>query len=251
MPQASSSKKDCSYLDIDFKNNGIYKVLVDAGIIKEIVGEYEDPKTMNMYALARFNLKELKRYDPFGYERFSKLYNQNNKVITKGLVLAMTKYISEENNKGRVINYSDMILSSEEYNKFQDWFADEIKPFKIVGYDDMFSVVLDEKDFCYDWENEKVTDTPYYGDGYCYEDAFCKYIEDNNKALNDGLNYDCEMSMFCVYCDSVTTASEVAYMLSELYKNEDKMLEIIKELKEKYDYEFSMEEDVYKEKNQI
>ena len=46
--------------------------------------------------------------------------------------------------------------------------------------------------------------------------------------------------MFCVYCKKLFDAEEVAYELSKLYKNENKMIEWIKSTKEKYGYSFDI-----------
>ena len=54
------------------------------------------------------------------------------------------------------------------------------------------------------------------------------------------LNYDSENGMFCVYTNDIRIADEVAYKLSNLYKDENKMIELIKETKEKYGYIFDV-----------
>jgi hypothetical protein len=46
--------------------------------------------------------------------------------------------------------------------------------------------------------------------------------------------------MFCVYTNDIRIADEVAYKLSNLYKDENKMIELIKETKEKYGYIFDV-----------
>lgn len=47
--------------------------------------------------------------------------------------------------------------------------------------------------------------------------------------------------MFCVYCKSLEDAKLVATELSTLYNDENKMLELIKNTKEKYQYEFDID----------
>ena len=46
--------------------------------------------------------------------------------------------------------------------------------------------------------------------------------------------------MFCVYTDDIRIADEVAYKLSQLYKDEDKMIELIKDTKANYGYVFDV-----------
>lgn len=46
--------------------------------------------------------------------------------------------------------------------------------------------------------------------------------------------------MFCVYTNDMKIADEVAYKLSALYKDENKMIELIKDTKNKYGYVFDV-----------
>lgn len=66
-------------------------------------------------------------------------------------------------------------------------------------------------------------------------------MEQKNTSLNERLDYDSENGMFCVYCKSLKDAELVANELSLLYNNENKMLELIKNTKIKYQYEFNFD----------
>ena len=110
---------------------------------------------------------------------------------------------------------------------------------RLVLYQDV-SVFLFEQDFCYDFFQEVKNDEPYYGNGYTYEDVFKDYLSDNYPNLSKKLEYDTEMGMFCVYCEDMKTADEVALILNDLYKDEEKMIDLIKVAKEKYNYEFDI-----------
>ena len=46
--------------------------------------------------------------------------------------------------------------------------------------------------------------------------------------------------MFDVDCDDIRIADTVACILSKLYKDENKMIELIKETKQKYGYQFDI-----------
>lgn len=152
----------------------------------------------------------------------------------------MDDYINYSTNNNHPVLYSDIVYKKEEYELFSKWFENEIKPFKIFNYDDdsMISVILNQEDYWYDWVKELKIKPNQYGDGHCYNDAFNDYLDLNFKELNKRLEYDSENGMFCVYCESIQDAEEVAYELSTLYKDENKMINLIKEIKEKYNYIF-------------
>ena len=150
-------------------------------------------------------------------------------------------YLNEVNkNLDSELFLSDVLYKEKEYKKFESWFNKQISPFKIISFkDENFSVLLDQSDYCYDWVNEIKSNIP-YGDGHCYNDAFFEYLEKSSSSLNNKLNYDSENGMFCVYTNDIRIADEVAYKLSNLYKDENKMIELIKETKEKYGYIFDV-----------
>lgn len=115
------------------------------------------------------------------------------------------------------------------------------KPFKIFKHEDnSYVVYLDQSDYCYDWVDEVKTKSCQYGDGHCYDDAFRDYLEEHFSELNQRLNYDSENGMFCVYCQNKKDANAVAHELSLLYNDESKMLNLIKDTKQKYDYVFDV-----------
>ncbi len=104
----------------------------------------------------------------------------------------------------------------------------------------MYGVILYQSDYCYDWVDEEKTESCYYGDGHCYEDAFRDYLENNFSELNKRLEYDSENGMFCVYCQNKKDADKVAHELSLLYNDEIKMINLIKNTKKKYSYVFDV-----------
>lgn len=131
----------------------------------------------------------------------------------------------------------------DEYYKLHKKDKDIYKenPFNITNLDNCFSVTLYHDKYCYDWEQEAKINHVRYGDGHCYDKLFHDYLEKNNHDLNSKLTYDSENGMFCVYCKNKKDANTVATILSSLYNNEDKMIELIKETKKKYDMHFGMD----------
>lgn len=114
------------------------------------------------------------------------------------------------------------------------------KPFDLYSNPKSISIVLDQYNYYYDWvSEEKVYDTA-YSDGHCYNDLFNDYLNNNHPELNSKLNYDSENGMFCTYCKDEKVADEVAKILSDLYNDEEKMIELIKETKKNHNYEFDI-----------
>lgn len=166
-------------------------------------------------------------------------YEEIEKIIGVGRVRTTDKYIKYCSKHGREILYSDIVYKKEEYELFDKWFQEEIKPFEITNIDDkIYSVSLWQNFFDYDWVEEKKIRPNKYGDGHCYNDAFNHHLRTKFKNLHNRLKYDSENGMFCVWCQSIQDAEEVAYELSSLYKNEKKMIELIKYIKEKLGYAF-------------
>lgn len=155
----------------------------------------------------------------------------NEKIIGTGRVKAMTDYIEYCKKKRIKVNYSDIVSNNRDYKQFSKWFSKAIKPFDIMKHSDNdFSITLDEDDFNYDWLGE-VRSQSEYGDGYDYEEVFKLHIDRELPYLNSSLKYDSESGMFCVYCNNVEKTEELVYELSCLYKDEKKMLDLIKEVK--------------------
>lgn len=145
---------------------------------------------------------------------------------------------SELEQKYGIILLSDVLYKKEQWEKFNNWFEEQIKPFRIFIHDDnKCSVLLDQDDYWYDWISERKTNSSFFGDGHDYENAFKEYLDENFNDLNKKLKYDSENGMFCVYCDDIKDAEIVSYELSLLYKDEEKMINLIKNTKEKYYYE--------------
>ena len=152
---------------------------------------------------------------------------------------AIEKYLKIFNSRHLLL--SDVLFNADEYKRFYDWFNEQISPIIIMPLDlDTFSVNLYQEYYKYDWVTEKKTDDPVYSGGNCYEDLFRDYMESYDKELNKRLNYDSENSMFCVYAPTMRDADSVAVALSKLYKDEKRMIELIKQTKEKYNYDFDI-----------
>lgn len=145
-------------------------------------------------------------------------------------------------NKYNITLLDDVLYKDREWKKFDTWFMNYIKPFHIMKHNkNTFSVFLDQSNYHYDWVQEKKTEPNYYGDGHCYDDLFRDYLNTNDINLNSRLNYDSENGMFCVYCKNKQDAEKVCFELSKLYKDENKMIQLIKDTKQKYDYIFDVE----------
>ena len=178
--------------------------------------------------------KELKTISSLPYEE----------LITK---------LKELTDKYKIVLLDDVLYKKEEFEKFDNWFKNKIKPFKIHHFEDYndfaiaidedshyYSVSLDQDDYWYDWVKELKMESIKFGDGHCYNDLFEYYLDKNFNNLNKRLQYDSENGMFCVYCRDLKDAEEVAFSLATLYKNEDLMISLIKETKEKYGYQFNV-----------
>lgn len=60
---------DEAFIDPINKDCGLYQLLINKGIIKEVLKENVQ-YNMGHYDLVRFDLDKLKEYDPKGYERY-------------------------------------------------------------------------------------------------------------------------------------------------------------------------------------
>ena len=68
LPDLLIADNDCGFLDPIIKDCGLEQLLIDKGIIKEIIDTYQ--YNMGRYNLARFNLEKLKEYDSKGYDDY-------------------------------------------------------------------------------------------------------------------------------------------------------------------------------------
>lgn len=168
-------------------------------------------------------------------------YEEISKILGSARTKAIEEYIKHcEENKVHIL-YSDIVYKEEEYKKFDDWFIESINPFKILKLkDSLYSVTLDQESYWYDWMLESKDPINKYGDGHCYNDAFFDYLDVKNKELNKKAEYDSENGMFCVYCKDIKDTEEIAYELSHLYKNEEKMIDLIKITKLNHQYNFDI-----------
>lgn len=174
------------------------------------------------------------RYSRLEEEEDMSILQEYEKIIGKGKNKAINDYIKYCTENNRSVLYSDVVYKPEEYKLFEQWFNKFIEPFDLFQYDEKsdISINLDYENYWYDWLEEKKLEHGRYGDGHCYNDIFEEYLEKNFTDLNKGLKYDSESGMFCVYCESMELAEEVIYELAKLYKDEDKMVELIKAYKD-------------------
>lgn len=78
--------------------------------------------------------------------------------------------------KEDIIFLSDVLYKKDAYERFYNWYKNEIKPFKVTKlFDGKYALTLNQEDFAYDWLNVTHQKSS-YGDGYCYEDLFRKAI---------------------------------------------------------------------------
>lgn len=152
------------------------------------------------------------------------------------------KYCGKEQYNMGEYNKVELNLNKlKEYDKLgYNEFMGKYQPFHIYNDVDMIAIILDQYDYEYDWVlEERITDNQ-YGDGHCYDDLFNDYLQKNYPNLNSKLHYDSENGMFCTYCDDEKIADEVAKILSDLYNDEEKMIELIKQTKKEHNYEFDI-----------
>lgn len=161
-------------------------------------------------------------------------------MIGNGRVRAIEEYINVCESKGKNILYSDIIYKKNEYELFDKWFKESLEPFRLFEGDYSYSVLLDQSNYQYDWVDENKINHPTYGDGHCYDQLFNDYLEKNFPELYSRLEFDSENGMFCVNCENKLDAEEVSYELSTLYKDENKMIDLIKETKNIYNYSFNI-----------
>ena len=160
--------------------------------------------------------------------RILKKYLSNNKLLGVGSIKAMIDYINFCKNNGGIITFSDIIYNEKEYNNFLKWFEESIVPFDIIElFDSGYSIILDQEYYEYDWLTESRTKSN-YGDGHDYEFIFKLFISDKLSYLNSSLKFDSENGMFCVSCNDIEKVIELIYELSCLYKNENKMIKLIR-----------------------
>lgn len=167
-------------------------------------------------------------------------YETIRQNIGKGRFDSINDYLSTINvDNTKILLLSDVLNDGKEYKKFNKWFRESLKPFEIMKHsNNNYSVTLDQKHFCYDWLDEMKTSDAKYGDGHCYDDAFFEYLEKHKNYINGVLKFDSENGMFCVYCENQKDADSICYLLSSLYKNEEKMINLIRDIKKQYDYDF-------------
>lgn len=142
-------------------------------------------------------------------------YEENRKILGNGRINAIEDYIEyykDKNNKE--ILYSDIVYKKQEYELFDKWFQDNIKPFIIVKHsEELYSLILNENNF-----NKKIFDNSLQVNGYDYEELIKNYSSSKLSHLFN-LNYDSEAGMFAVSSNSLLTLEELAYSFNKDSKN--------------------------------
>jgi len=134
-------------------------------------------------------------------------------------------------------------MAKNNKKSIEDFEKVDISPFTTSGYDPTeyggkgqvsYSILLSR--FVYDFKVCKKLgeDETRYGSGYEYEQIFQDYLDEIGYAQSSQLHYDSENGMFCVYSYNKDVAIEVGKLLTDLYKQEAKMLKLIKEGNKKY-----------------
>lgn len=168
-------------------------------------------------------------------------YEEHREIIGNGRIKAISTYIEDCSKQNINILYSDIVYKEIEYNKFDKWFKKFIEPFSIMKFtDEKISVWLSQECFFYDWNAEIKMIPSQYGNGYCLEDLFKDYLEENFNQLSQQLYFDSEAGMFSVECKNIHDAEEVAYELATLYHDEKKMINLIKDTKRKYPNKYNI-----------
>ena len=142
-------------------------------------------------------------------------YEENRKILGNGRINAIEDYIEyykEKNNKE--ILYSDIVYKQQEYELFDKWFQDKIKPFIIVKHsEELYSLILNENNF-----NRKIFNNKLQVSGYDYEELIKNYSSNKLSHLYN-LDYDSEAGMFAVSSNSLLTLEELAYSFNKDSKN--------------------------------
>lgn len=79
-----------------------------------------------------------------------------------------------------------------------DNWKESIKPFEWVQYKERFSVCLETGDYLQDVFDAR-SDEGFEGNGYDWESLAKALIKEKCQELADGLEFDSEADMFCVY----------------------------------------------------
>lgn len=113
---------------------------------------------------------------------------------------------------------SDLYYKEKEYNKFDKWFRNYIKPFEIMKIDDKYSLTLDQEHFDKDIFKSRYNDN-IAGTGYDYESLFRTFIDSKLPHLSREFYFDSEAGMFCAYSDNIKSIEELAFELSQEKQN--------------------------------
>lgn len=137
-------------------------------------------------------------------------YEENEKILGMGRIKAIEDYINYCKNNGVDILYSDIVYKQKEYEMFDKWFDDNIKPFVIVNHTDKYySLLLDQVYFDKNIFNKEEVN------GYDYEELIKSYVSKKLEHLELELNFDSEAGMFAVTSKDIKVIEELAYSFSK------------------------------------
>ncbi len=159
-------------------------------------------------------------------EVVDKYYEEMNSILDLPFCEFVEKGL-ELKKKYKIILLNDIIFKEEEFQKFNNWYNKSFKPFEIFACENGYAICLDQDDYI------KKSKKSILGNGHDYERVFKDYINSNFNDLKSIIKYDSKNSIFCAYCETLKQAEDVCYELSKLYKDKDKMIELITN-KEKY-----------------
>ena len=156
-------------------------------------------------------------------------YEQIRKELGNGINKGIELYLSENPN----LLLSDIYYKENEYNKFDKWFKNHLKPFMTMEYNEQYSLFLDQTDFDKSIFRTRNKDG-IFGNGYDYESLVKTFVEHKLPHLSMELFYDSENGMFSVSSYDKQVIEELGFELAQELKK-DKFKDYVSEM-ESYDY---------------
>ena len=156
-------------------------------------------------------------------------YEQIKKDLGNGINKGMELYLELNS----TLLLSDLYYKEKEFKKFDKWFKNYLLPFKIMKFDDKYSLTLDQSNFDKNIFTSRASDG-ITGTGYDYESLFRTFITGKLPHLSREFYYDSEAGMFCAYSDNKKSIEELAFELSKERKTNN-FKEYVSQM-ETYDY---------------
>ena len=158
-------------------------------------------------------------------------YEENQKLIGFGRIVAIDdyiKYYKETYNKDFL--YSDIVYKQKEYELFDKWFEDSLKPFNIINHTDKYySLILEQVYFDKELFNKNEVN------GYDYEELIKSYVSDKLSYLENELNFDSEAGMFAVTSKDIKVIEELAYAFNRDLKNKNYIKLLLQDMELNYE----------------